>query len=143
MTSSRTAPPVPASVRLAAGLLVLNGVLMLLNAVVMQGGLDWADARDLPRSLLRLLAAAIIGWGLLRAERWAWWVGVVLAGFWLITGLLTVVVVQKNDLHWLSPSGFQLLLVASFFCLALAALLLLAPRARATFGIGTRGLPRG
>jgi hypothetical protein len=74
-----------------------------------------------------------VAWGLLRRERWAWWLGVILAGFWLAMGVLAVGVLERGDFYWLPPSGFQLFLAVSLLSLFLALALLLSPSARRVF----------
>jgi hypothetical protein len=123
----------PASVKLAAALFVAYGVAVVLNATVMQAAGGWGAARDFPRAILRLIGTGIIAWGLLRRARWAWWLGLVLAVFWLSAGALAVLVVERGDVYWLSPSGFQTFLVASLVCLGAAVALLISPSARAVF----------
>ena len=86
--------------------------------------------RQLVRSGFRVIGAAAVAWGLLRGARWAWVLGFVLGAFWLVTGLLTVLVLERRDLEWLRPSGFQVFLFASLALLGLAVALLLSPSAR-------------
>jgi uncharacterized membrane protein (DUF2068 family) len=108
-------------------------VVVVLNATVMQSADTWVAARVLPRALLRLLGTGLVAWGLLHRARWAWWLGLVLAAFWLAAGALAVLVLEHGDVYWLPPSGFQVLLVVSLLCLGLALALLLSPSARTAF----------
>ena len=123
----------PTSVKLAAALFVLYGVAVVLNATVMQSAGGWAAARDLPRAVLGLLGTALIAWGLVHRARWAWWLGIVLSMFWLAAGALAVAVLERGDVYWLPPSGFQIFLVISLLALGLALALLLSPSARRVF----------
>jgi hypothetical protein len=133
MVELRSPEPLPASVKLAAALFVAYGLAVVLNATVMQAGGGWGVARDVPRAMLRLIGTGIIAWGLLRRARWAWWLGLVLAVFWLSAGALAVLVFERGDVYWLSPSGFQTFLVVSLVCLGSAVALLISPSARAVF----------
>jgi hypothetical protein len=125
--------PVPGSIKLAAALFVVYGVSAFLNAAVVLRGAGWTSPLGWIRALIQLIGAGLIAWGLLRGARWAWGLGLLLGVFWLVTGALTTLVVQRGDLHWLSPSGFQLLLSGSLVCLGVAVALLLTPAARAVF----------
>jgi len=124
---------VPGSIKAAAGLFAVYGVSAFVNAAVVLQEAGWAAPRGWIRALVQLVAACLVAWGLLRGARWAWWLGLLLGLFWLATGALTTLVVQRGDLYWLPPSGFQLLLVASLVCLGVAVALLLTPGARALF----------
>jgi uncharacterized protein YjeT (DUF2065 family) len=123
----------PTSVKLAAALFVVYGLTVFLNASVMQEAAGWATPRDFPRAILRLIGTGLIAWGLLRRARWAWWLGLVLAAFWLSAGALAVLVLDRGDVYWLPPSGFQTFLVVSLVSLGLAVALLISPSARAVF----------
>jgi hypothetical protein len=123
----------PATVKFAAGLFVVYGVAVVLNATTVQGATGWVGAADYPRAFIRLLGTGIIAWGLLQRARWAWWLGVVVAVVWLVAGALTVFVFERGDVHWLRPSGVQTFLVVSLLCLGLVVALLLSPSARAVF----------
>lgn len=136
MTDPGIAGPLPAGLKAAAGLLVLYGIVMVLNATVMSGAMGWTAGRELPWAIARLAAALVVAWGLLRRARWAWWLGVALVAFWLVTGAAVVLVLQRGDLHWLPPSRLQLFLVGSLLSLGLCLALLLSPRVRAAFRDG-------
>ena len=99
----------------------------------MQSEAGWVEAADFPRALVRLVGTLVIAWGLLHRARWAWWLGLGLAAFWLATGALAVLVLERGDVYWLPPSRFQIFLVVSLLCLGLALALLLSPPARAVF----------
>jgi hypothetical protein len=129
----------PASVKLAAALILLYGAAALLNATVMEGAGGWTAVRGEYRAVIRLLFAGAIAWGLLRRAPWAWWLGIVLAVFWLGTGVLAVAVLERGDVYWLAPSGFQILLAVALLSLGMALALLLSPSARRTFRRGSVG----
>ena len=137
MTARRLRPDdrsaLPLSLRAAAGLLVLYGVAVVLNATVMYGAAQWMTSRELPSAIVRLAGTVLVAWGLLRRLRWAWWLGLVLTTFWLVTGAAAVLVLQRGDVHWLQPSRLQILLVVSLLALGLSLALLLSPSARAVF----------
>jgi peptidoglycan/LPS O-acetylase OafA/YrhL len=133
MVEFKNPETLPASVKLAAVLFVVYGVAVVLNATVMQAAGGWGASRDFPRAILRLIGTGLIAWGLLRRARWAWWLGLVLAVFWLAAGALAVLVLERGDVYWLPPSGFQIFLVVSLVCLGAAVALLISPSARAVF----------
>lgn len=133
MGRSNTSGALPNSVKLAAALFVVYGVTVVLNVTAIQGAAGWVGARDFPRALIRLFGTGLIAWGLLQRARWAWWLGLVLAAVWLVAGALAVLVLERGDVYWLPPSGFQIFLVVSFLCLGLTIALLLSPSARAVF----------
>jgi hypothetical protein len=133
MVEAKSAGGLPRSVKLAAALFVLYGVAVVINAVAIQGAAGLAGALDLPRAILRLIGTALIGWGLLRRARWAWWLGLGLAVLWLVAGALAVLVLERGDVYWLPPSDFQLFLAASLVCLGGTVALLLSPSAREAF----------
>lgn len=121
---------VPANISATAAMFAIYGAAVLLNAIRAQGELGWSDAGDYGRAILRLAGCALVAWGLLRGERWSWWLGLALAVVWLITGALTMVVLDRGDVHWLRPSGSQLFLAVGLLSLGVAVALLLTPSAR-------------
>jgi hypothetical protein len=133
MGHPNTPDALPNSVKLAAALFVGYGVAVVLNATAMQGAAGWVGAGDFPRAVIRLLGTGLIAWGLLHRARWAWWLGLGLAAFWLVAGALAVLVLERGDVYWLPPSGFQIFLVVSLLCLGLAVALLLSPSVRSLF----------
>jgi hypothetical protein len=133
MVRPSSSEALPHSVKLAAALFVAYGVAVVLNASAIQGAAAWVAAADFPRAIIRLLGTGLIAWGLLKRARWAWWLGLILAAVWLVAGALTVLVLERGDVHWLRPSGFQTFLVVSLLCLGSAVALLLSPSARAVF----------
>jgi hypothetical protein len=120
----------PASVTGAAVMFGVFGAATVANAIVASGELGWSDAADLGRTLLRLAACGLVIWGLLRRERWAWWLAVAFAVLWLVGGALTLAVVEDGDLHWLPPSRSQLFASLGMLSLAAALGLLATPAAR-------------
>ena len=88
MVRPNISEPLPSSVKLAAGLFVAYGVAVVLNATAIQGASSWVGAGDFPRALIRLFGTGLIGWGLLRRARWAWWIGLVFAAFRLVADAL-------------------------------------------------------
>jgi hypothetical protein len=133
MAQPKTPGLLPLSVKVAAALFVIYGVAVVLNATIMQRGGGWLAAQDVPRAIIRLFGAGLIAWGLLHRARWAWWLGLIVALLWLVAGVMTLLVLERGDVYWLPPSGFQALLVISFLSLGLAIALLLSPAARGAF----------
>jgi hypothetical protein len=82
---------VPPRARTAAILFFLYAALVLLNAVAWQLGAAESEPIEFFRVAVRILGVVLIAAGLLRGARWAWMLGVVLAGFWLLMGLATVI----------------------------------------------------
>jgi hypothetical protein len=121
----------PTALKWSAALFVLYGVGMLINVVVVQGAAGWGSTRDSPWVILNLLAAGLIAWGLLRRARWAWWLGLVVGGLWLVAGAMAVLVFEQGDIYWPAPSGFQTFLVGSLVCLGAALAFMISPSARA------------
>lgn len=119
--------------RAAAALFLLYAGLMMANAAAFAPSMGLTDRRDVAIELVRLVAAALVAWGLFRRTRWGWWLGLGLGALWLAEGLLKVVVIDQGDIHWLSPSGAQLLLSGALLALAGALALLLLPVGRAVF----------
>jgi hypothetical protein len=117
------------SLKLAALCFVLFAVAVLLNEAT-QSAAGWLAGREIVFAGFRVVAAGAVAWGLFRGARWAWVLGLVLGSLWLVAGLLTVIVRERNDLEWLQPSGFQVFLFASLASLGLAIALLLSPSAR-------------
>ncbi|HEX6042334.1 hypothetical protein [Longimicrobium sp.] len=126
---------IPRSVRTAAMLFALYGVMVLANALVLQTAGGWADAGEFPRALLRLFGCGAIAYGLMRGVRWAWWVGVVFAGFWSVMGAGALLVIARMG-AWdtLPMPGFSAaFLVCSVLVVGAAFALLLQPASRDAF----------
>ena len=107
MVRPNISEPLPGSVKLAAGLFVAYGVAVVLNATAIQGASGWVGAGDFPRALIRLFGTGVIGWGLLRRARWAWWIGLVFAAFWLVADALTVLVIERGDVIGCGRAAFR------------------------------------
>jgi len=122
----------PLSLKLAGLCFVLFAIAVLLNSAT-QSAAGWMVTRQIARAGVRVVGAGAVAWGLFRGARWAWVLGLVLGSFWLVTGLLTVIVLERHDLEWLRPSSFQVFLFASLASLGLAVALLLSPSARQAF----------
>ena len=80
---------VPPRARTAAALLLAYAALVLLNALVWQLGAAESRPIEFFRAAVRVLGVVLIVVGLLRGARWAWLLGVVFAGFWLLMGVLS------------------------------------------------------
>jgi hypothetical protein len=132
--------PVPDSptkrIRLAAGLLVAYGLLVVVNAVYLQSLAAWEEWPQFSRALVRLGGMLLFAWGLLHAQRWAWWAAVGLGLFWLITGTLLLVgsyAALGEEVVVLMPAPSHVLLVVGVGMLATAIVLLLTPAVRTAF----------
>ncbi|HST61459.1 MAG TPA: hypothetical protein VLK84_22325 [Longimicrobium sp.] len=130
-----TTPAVPRPVRIAALLFIVYGVMVLGNALVLQTAGGWADAGEFPRALLRLAGCAVIAWGLLRGDRWAWWMGVIFAGLWAALGGVALLVIARLGAWEKMPlGGFSApFLVLSLLMTGAALALLLQPASRDAF----------
>jgi hypothetical protein len=128
-----SATDLPVSVKAAAALFAVSGLATLLNATVMSGAGGWLTGRELPWVALRLAAVALVVWGLLGRAWWSWGLGVALAAIWVAWGALSILVTERGDIYWPSPSAMQGVLVASLLALGLALALLLSPAARRAF----------
>lgn len=82
---------VPPKARTASVLFLIYAGLVLANAVHWQMQGPDAAPRDLFRAAVRVAGIVLVAIGLFRGARWAWWVGVVFAGFWLLMGVVGVV----------------------------------------------------
>lgn len=120
---------VPPRARTAAGLLLAYAALVLLNALVWQLGATESRPIEFFRAAVRVLAVVMIAVGLLRGARWAWMLGVVFAGFWLLMGVLSAAALFAG-----SGRGVSLytatLLVAAVAVLAAGWILLLTREVR-------------
>lgn len=127
---SRGPASLPGSLRWAAALFVAYGIAVIVNATAVLGSAGWADGWDLAWAIARLAVATAVAAGLLRGARWSWWLGVTLGVLGLVAGALPLLVLEHDDVYWLPPSGFQLVLVASLVCLGGALGMLLSRSGR-------------
>ena len=133
MNRTMRAAPLPAGVKAAAGLLVVSGLTDLLNATAMHRAGGWAASSLVPWAALFLVGCGLIAGGLLRRAWWAWWVAVAYGALRWLAGVMAVLVVERGDVYWLPPSGYQSLIVVSLAALGAAVTLLLSPSARKAF----------
>jgi hypothetical protein len=124
------------TIRAAAGLITLYGVVALLNALTMQTQAGWGEPWALGRALLRLLVSALVAWALLRRAPWAWWVALGWCLFGLFLGASAMLVFERGDIHWLRPSRAQLPLGVMLLSLGGAIALLITPSGRAALRRG-------
>jgi hypothetical protein len=68
--------PTPPTVTMAAALLVTYGLWVVWRATQAQIAAGWVNADDYPRALIRLAGMGLIAFGLIRRQRWGWWLGV-------------------------------------------------------------------
>jgi hypothetical protein len=99
----------------------------------MQRAGGWAASGLVPWAALFLIGCGVIAGGLLRRAAWAWWVAVACGALRLLAGVMAVLVVERGDVYWLPPSGYQSLLMVSLAALGVAVTLLLSPSARRAF----------
>ena len=95
---------------------------------------SWAEPADYPRALLRVFGALVIAWGLLRGLRWAWWLGIGLAGFWLVVGVGAFggsLLIGDGDQPL--PTVLLMSVVPGAVLLVAAVVSLLLPESRAAF----------
>lgn len=126
---------VPKPVRTAALLFAVYGVMVLVNALILQTAGGWSDAGEFPRALLRLAGCFAIAWGLARGLRWAWWMGVIFAGFWSLMGAGALLVIARLS-AWGTlpmPGVSAVFLIASLLVVGLAFALLMQPASRDAF----------
>jgi hypothetical protein len=121
---------VPPRARTAAALLLIYAALVLLNALVWQLGAAESRPIEFFRAGVRILGVVLIAVGLLRGARWAWLLGVVFAGFWLLMGVLSAAALFAGS----AGRGVSLftaaLLVAAVAVLAAGWILLLTREVR-------------
>jgi peptidoglycan/LPS O-acetylase OafA/YrhL len=122
-------------VRFAAALLVTYGILVIVNAALLQSEANWVEWPHFFRAVLRLAGMLLFTWGLLRGERWAWWGAVGLGLFWLVGGalLLAGLWFAFGEIAMPLPRYAQVLLVVAVVVLATAIAVLLTPPVRAAF----------
>jgi hypothetical protein len=125
---------VPRSVRIAALLFVAYGVMVLVNALLLQSTAGWENARDFPRALVRLAGCGVIAYALLQRLRWGWWVAVVLGGLWAVTGAAAVLMLTRAG-AWdqAAPGSTPVFLVGMAVILGAAVALLLQRASRDAF----------
>lgn len=126
----------PATVRWAVLALVAYGLVVLMNATVLQALNDWEGVAEYPRALVRAFGVALVAWGLLRRARWAWWLGVGLGLFWVLSSgfaLAMFLRIRTPEAEALLPSGFYVTLGLTIALLMLAVVLLFLPTSRAAF----------
>jgi len=116
---------------------VAYGLAVLINATIDQNALGWEniEARGFPRAVIRFLGMSLIAWALLKGARWAWWLGVLLPGFFLVGGVvgLGLIFRFRDEAPEVWSAVATPLLVLSFVALAAAIVLLLLPSSRAAF----------
>jgi len=123
----------PRAVKIAAWILAGHGAAILLYAVLLQRHFN--SQPDFSGAASRFLSMGLVAWALLNRTPWAWWAGVVLAGFLLILCLLAVIAVvalAEGERETLPP-GYALFFALSAVAFATVVALLLAPSSRAAF----------
>ena len=85
-------PTIPPTVRWAAGLAFADAAVVLAYATYGQVQSDWVNARDYASGLVRTIGFVVIGYGLLRRLKFAWWLGVAFSAYLLLGGVFALVV---------------------------------------------------
>jgi hypothetical protein len=127
---------VPRSLRVAVGIFLVYGLAVVVNAVIWQSLSGWQEASDFPPAIVRFLGVGLISWGLLKRERWAWWLGVVLPSFWILSAGLGVVAywaLVGDEADLVIPLPAAIFPLASFVSLGVAVGLLLKRDVRMAF----------
>lgn len=119
--------------RLAAGMFLAYGVLVLGNAILYY---SWSgDAGDLPRVIIRLAGVGLLTYGLWNAERWAWWLTLLMSLFWGITGIAALGLMAAADFLVLEgrpyPTLDIIVLITQMALLVGTAVALLLPKNKA------------
>jgi hypothetical protein len=127
--------PLPRTVVAAAAILALYGVVVFVAAILSPETRD-AEAGGLVRSGIRCAGLLVTAWGLTRRETWAWWIAVVLAGFWTITGAAALLAYHRVSALTPQLQSVAGVAIAFLVLLAAAVVLLLTPSARRACGIG-------
>ena len=123
---------VPRAVRIAALLFALYGLMVVGNAFVLQSSAEWANAREFPRALLRLAGCAAVAYGLMRGQRWEWWIASVLGTLWVVTSAIALLLLGDAGLDQVPPST-PVFLVVVVAVMGTAVALLQQPASRAAF----------
>ena len=118
----------PGTLRAAIAVLVLYAVFVIANATFWQSLGGWADWSDYPRGVLRTVMTGVLAWGLARREKWAWWIAVLLTGFWAIGGTVGVIIMFRVAAGDELPPTSVLLTLAIGGALLIAAFVLLLLR---------------
>jgi len=135
MSDHLSSHPAPRSVRAAAGLIIIYGVLAVLHAVLFAlGDKNW---ESLFGAAIRLGGTVMIAGGLVALQRWAWWTAMI-AGFLFfmasLLGTVSLLLLRAGDM--IEASGFMVLLFCAMTAVLGVALQLLNTRdARLAFGI--------
>ena len=128
-----TQNPIPGTLRWAALLAFAYAAIVLVNATVLQQLNGWSEIRDYPRGVVRAIGYSVVGYGLLRGAKWAWWLGVVVSSFLVVAGALaTVTLLALRDPNTAPqlPPGFLFVAPISMGLLVLQVVLLLMPQSR-------------
>lgn len=122
---------VPRPARVAAILFLVYGALVLVAAVYGQAG-SAAGAMGLFRLSVRVIGIVLIAVGLFRGAHWAWLLGVVFGGFWLLMGGIGAAALATSDEGMDVTAGF-IAVLAAMAILATAWALLLTARVRQAY----------
>lgn len=108
--------------------ILLNPLIRNLNGTL---SVDIGSILTQPSYWLRVVTCCVVGWGLIRQERWSWWLGLILAGFALFKNAATLLSMTR---HGFSPP-FAFIMTNSFLVIFL--IILLDIRTRKACGLET------
>ena len=128
----------PPTLRWAACLAFAYAAVVLAYATYAQVQSDWVNSRDYFSGIVRTIGYVVIGYGLLRRLKFAWWLGMGFSIYLLAGGLFAVVVLTalrgSADRPPLLPLFIPTVAV-SLGILAAFVALLAHPRTRAAVGV--------
>lgn len=133
-SSPPATPIIPNTLKWAAWLAFAYAAVVIANATALQFLTDWVEARDYPRGLIRAGGFALIGYGLLRRARWAWWISIGLSSLLLLVGVVGMVAffaVRTPEADTMLPPMFVPVAIVTIALLAAMVVLLAHPRSRA------------
>lgn len=130
-------PTIPPTVRWAAWLAFAYAAVVLAYATYGQVQSDWVNARDYFSGIVRTIGYVIIGYGLLRRLKFAWWLGVGFSAYLLLGGVFALVVLFALRGSADRPALPSLFMPAAFTSLGILiafVAMLVHPKTRAVFG---------
>lgn len=123
---------IPPRARTAAVLFLVYGVFVLAAAVYGPTGADATGGTALFRASVRVIGIVLVAVGLFRGAHWAWLLGVVFGGFWLVMGVIGAAALATSGEASGASAGL-LAVLAALAILAAAWALLLTPVVRQAY----------
>ena len=135
---------IPPTARWAAWLAFAYAAVVLAYATYGQVQSDWVNARDYFSGIVRASGYVIIGYGLLRRLKFAWWLAMGFSAYLLVGGLFAVGVLAalRGPDRPALPSLFVPVAVVSLALLIAIVALLAHPKTRAAFSTDVRAPER-